>query len=1192
MQDNKYSNYLETTNLLFLGIKNESLSLDERVEKSSELAQLLILLVNEEKNGANKKRENNLVKVLNTLQGRAIISNLIDQTFRSKSLKTTLNQISHIFNSYDMPISFKFSCRLEFLLIKLLKWSFPKFLKNHIQKKIIKECLHIINFADPLLLKKYLIQNKKNDIIISPIQKPSFGKKTIENHLKNIFNLIEMAHIKSICINISDLMTLKYAGLAHNQLEENLIKIYKKAIAHFQKTKKEKLIILNIENHKDIESTIDVFEKVLKNDEFLQIKTGITLDAYFPEIFDLQKRLTDFAKKRCEKNGKPILIRIVKGFRLNIEQIVSSKNNWPSKTFTSKIETDANFKKMITYGCEIENIKAANIGIVTSNIFDISFALILVKEKSLEPYIYFEIGRSKSTNTIQKALQKLIEKNLKLFCPVVFKNEFHLASGFLLGKINDSSNPENFLSRLDNLFPGTTAWEDELDNFKQSIKFIDKLSIVKKHKIKRNLFATRSTSKVFENEPITDFSIKSNIDWAEEIIEKAKIFENKNVALFIDGKTVFSKNFQIGKNPAYPQKDLYKCFLADETLIETTIKTAKNSEKKYKDLSLEKRCEILKKVSQKIRENRSLLIESLIIDIGKSFFEADCEISDAIDAIEYHINNILDLYSHKNIQFESKGTFLITPAMSFPISTMAEIIACAFLCKNSIIIKPFLESSFACYTLAKLFLEIEPFQYFLQFINYSNDLLEKKLISDPRINSAMIYTSASYAKKLTKLRSGYELLASTGGINSIIVTNAADKEMAISAIIDSAFDFSGQKFSSASTLILEKEIYDDIEFQMNLKDAAENIIVNSAFDLKTTITPLINEPTKELKKALMTLDAAEMWLLQPKQDKKNPNLFSPGIKYGVTQNSSHENYAPLLSVMRANDLDHAIELANSSKFALAAGLFSLDGKEHSKWIDNIEAGNLYINSKITDAKIKRQPFGGYKESAFGPFHKSGGANYLLNFLKLSQISMPTETLAVNDWVKSLTQFLENINVSKENLEIWLRSIANYAYFWQRLKHDLDHCKIIGQDNIHRYKIRENITLRLPKDPFSLDALRVCAAALICSSPIEISWTSSKKLDEFNWIDLLPTLSNIEESENDFLKRVKSGTIARLRLVEPPSTELKTKAAEAGVCLIDSPVLANGRFELLHFLKEQCITYEYHRYGNLGIKESEIRKPLL
>jgi RHH-type proline utilization regulon transcriptional repressor/proline dehydrogenase/delta 1-pyrroline-5-carboxylate dehydrogenase len=136
-------------------------------------------------------------------------------------------------------------------------------------------------------------------------------------------------------------------------------------------------------------------------------------------------------------------------------------------------------------------------------------------------------------------------------------------------------------------------------------------------------------------------------------------------------------------------------------------------------------------------------------------------------------------------------------------------------------------------------------------------------------------------------------------------------------------------------------------------------------------------------------------------------------------------------------------------------------------------------------------------------------------------------------------------------------------------------------------------LRLSFHSTPLDALRVCAAALTCGAELEISWTPGEsKNGSFNWLDLIPILRVVKESEQAFFKRVEERAMGRVRLVEPASSALQLAASQSAVHIIDAPVLANGRLELLHYLREIALSIDYHRYGNLGLREGELRKHIL
>ena len=174
-----------------------------------------------------------------------------------------------------------------------------------------------------------------------------------------------------------------------------------------------------------------------------------------------------------------------------------------------------------------------------------------------------------------------------------------------------------------------------------------------------------------------------------------------------------------------------------------------------------------------------------------------------------------------------------------------------------------------------------------------------------------------------------------------------------------------------ASAILEAEVYDDPVFRRQLRDAAASLHVGPSTDPASVVTPLIREAGADLHRALTTLEPGEEWLLEPRQDSADPCLWSPGIRLGVQPGSwfhQTECFGPVLGLMRARDLDEAIELPERDvAYGLTAGLHSLDEDEIAAWRERVEAGNLYINRAITGAIVQRQPFGGWKRSC----HRAG-----------------------------------------------------------------------------------------------------------------------------------------------------------------------------------------------------------------------------
>jgi RHH-type proline utilization regulon transcriptional repressor/proline dehydrogenase/delta 1-pyrroline-5-carboxylate dehydrogenase len=228
-------------------------------------------------------------------------------------------------------------------------------------------------------------------------------------------------------------------------------------------------------------------------------------------------------------------------------------------------------------------------------------------------------------------------------------------------------------------------------------------------------------------------------------------------------------------------------------------------------------------------------------------------------------------------------------------------------------------------------------------------------------------------------RPGLDLHAETSGKNAIVVSATADPDAAIADLVHSAFGHAGQKCSAASLAILEAPVHDDGRFLPRLADAVRSLRVGSPLDLTTAVGPLIRPPEGPLADALIRLAPGESWLVRPEQLDTEGRLWRPGVKVGVASGSEFhrtECFGPVLGVMRADDLAHAVELQNAPAYGLTAGLHALDPKEIDWWRSAVHAGNLYINRGITGAVVARQPFGGWKRSVVGPGAKAGGPNYV------------------------------------------------------------------------------------------------------------------------------------------------------------------------------------------------------------------------
>jgi RHH-type proline utilization regulon transcriptional repressor/proline dehydrogenase/delta 1-pyrroline-5-carboxylate dehydrogenase len=310
---------------------------------------------------------------------------------------------------------------------------------------------------------------------------------------------------------------------------------------------------------------------------------------------------------------------------------------------------------------------------------------------------------------------------------------------------------------------------------------------------------------------------------------------------------------------------------------------------------------------------------------------------------------------------------------------------------------------------------------------------------------------------------------------------------------------------------------------------------------------LISVPNADRLRALTTLEEGEEWLLAPVQDSDNPCLWSPGIKLGVQPGSflhQTEIFAPLLAVMRAQDLDHAMALVNGTPYGLTSGLHSLDERERKRWVDTIEAGNLYINRGITGAVVQRQPFGGCKDSSFGPGAKAGGPNYLINLMHPRQIALPQESEELKCKAALFAQMV-GPQLKEDEQDLWLASVRSYSFYWKHLFSQVcDVSNVVGQDNLLFYR-PQKVALRIQNGDAAIDIWRSCLAALVCGASLEVS--SDDTVFDYDVGSL--GITTIVETDYAFAARLKTVAFPRVRLLQPPESKLQYALAQLGARVI-------------------------------------------
>ncbi len=1177
------SPHIATARLLIDANKGKELSQKERQSRAIQLAALILNEGHFRESRRGKKIQKELSRMMDDPSGKIFTMSLTDQCFRTKNPRRVANQIQFLIDYFGIP---KFLSSFKKLQLRIFKYCgkvLAPFLVPLFKRMVYKECSRFILTCEtpslPYALRQ--LQQKNVRINLNHLGEAILGEEEAQKRLYTYLEDLRRPEIEYISVKISTLYSqlnlIAYDDtlqILSERLKTLLLAAYENFFIRSNGDRIPKFVNLDMEEYRDLHLTVLLFKKVLGDPAFLKYSAGIVLQSYLPDSFQVQQDLTDWAMHRVTSGGEPIKIRIVKGANLAMEQVESSLHGWPQAPYTSKVEVDANFKQMLLYACQKEHAEAVHIGIGSHNLFDIAYALLLRTEKGVEKEVSFEMLKGMA-ESIQDVIKELAEGML-IYCPVSTKSEFQNAVAYLVRRLDENTSQENFLRQVFKLQVGGPAWVEQAEMFSKACEVAE--SVTHSPRRTQNRFdpVQELLSSVFVNDPDTDWALPQNCQWAHKILDDWSKKTDEIIPLVIGGKALWDglgTQKKAGFNPSDPSKVLYTYLQAGDPQIEEALKCAIHSQDSWGRTTPQQRSELLGEVAKQLRLHRAELIGSMVADTGKIIAEADVEVSEAIDFVEYYRRNIEEVYSWEDIRWRPKGPVLVTPPWNFPCSITTGGIVAALAGGNSVIFKPAPESVWVGWTLVQLFWQAGISQKVLQFINCEDKPFGSSLIKDPRLATVVLTGATSTAKHFLKIRPDLDLIAETGGKNAMIISNVADRDQAVKDIVQSAFGHAGQKCSACSLVICLAEVYDDIQFRKQLRDAAASLPLGSPWNAATRLNPLIRPAGEVLKRGLTHLEEGEEWLLEPRLDTSNPCLWSPGIKLGVKVggfSQQNELFGPVLGLMRADNLDHAIQLVNQTNYGLTSGLHSLDLREQAYWSKRIEAGNCYINRGITGAIVQRQPFGGWKDSAYSPGAKAGGPNYVMQFMHANQVKMPEDREKLAPKVEALGQ------LCGQN-ELWRASAESYAFYSKHyFSQQHDPSKVIGEDNFLRYVPRENSNLRLSKGDHSVDILRAAAAALTCESHLTIS---SSDLLLFN----LPNV--VIESEDQFVMRLKEQTFKRVRFLSNPSSTLRKALADMGCYMIVAPVLANGRIELLHYLKEQSLTIAYHRYGNLGEREN-------
>ena len=565
----------------------------------------------------------------------------------------------------------------------------------------------------------------------------------------------------------------------------------------------------------------------------------------------------------------------------------------------------------------------------------------------------------------------------------------------------------------------------------------------------------------------------------------------------------------------------------------------------------------------------------MVLDGGKTAAEADAELSEAVDFAAYYARAFDDKAFWRGAKPTPRGVVTVTPPWNFPFAIPFGGVAAALRGGNAAILKPAPEAVLCGRLVCEVLREAGFPGDLVQFVPAPDNDIGKRLIADPRVAAVVLTGASSTADLFLSWRPDLHLLAETSGKNALIVTPAADTDLAVKDIVKSAFGHAGQKCSACSLLILTGELGEDEAFLRQLRDAAASLRVGSAWDPATTVPPLIREPDPTLLRGLTRLEPGEAWLLEPRQDRANPNLWTPGIRLGVKPGSwftGAECFGPVLGIVRARDLDEAIDIANRSDFGLTGGLHSLDPREIARWTARVQVGNAYVNRPITGAIVQRQPFGGWKRSAYGAGAKAGGTLYVASLCHM--VDDPAADLTGHLPADKLAAHRKVYGDDPEH--------AHFALALESFERPVDPTGLAAESNVYRH-LALNAAIPGARPCLRLSAgadSAECHRALKVVLALRHVWVVS--VDPSHDAHLIERVAEVAafcevQHEDEFAELIAAGD--RVRVVGKVGPVLREASRVRGVPLFDGPVTNCPALEFHPYHLEQALSVTRHRHGN-------------
>ena len=508
----------------------------------------------------------------------------------------------------------------------------------------------------------------------------------------------------------------------------------------------------------------------------------------------------------------------------------------------------------------------------------------------------------------------------------------------------------------------------------------------------------------FRNESFTDFTKPENHAAFEAALQRAERLAGEEVPVVVGGRRITTGKILENTNPAERSQVISRHHMADRETAEAAVQVAVEAQRSWQEIPYRERATVLLRAARRMREKRHDFSATMVLEIGKTWPEADVETAEAIDFLEFYAREMLRWGGEQpvtpyrgefpEVRYIALGAGVVIPPWNFPNAILAGMTVAAAVTGNSVILKPASDTPLIAWRVFTLLEEAGMPPGVVNYLPGPGGDVGDFLVGHPKVRFISFTGSKPVGlgiqKKAAEVAPGQIWIKRTvlemGGKDFIVVDADADFDDAVLQVVASAFGFQGQKCSACSRAIVHKDLY--ARFVDAVRARTESLAMGNPKDLRNFIGPVSSERQFKTVTEYIEVGKKEGRLVAGgASDGSVGNFIRPTVLDGIKAEHRvfcEEIFGPVLAMIEAKDSNHAIELANATEFGLTGAYFGRDRARIAEAKRRLHCGNLYVNRKCTGALVGVHPFGGFNMS--GTDSKAGGRDYLGLFLQAKSIS--------------------------------------------------------------------------------------------------------------------------------------------------------------------------------------------------------------